>query len=676
MLTRVILAAALGLTAAMAYADPPDAVDDTASFSGNARLELHRTDTLFDSAETNRLRQSVHLSDGGAIFAWDHGFDEDYGTPPAEFSIYAQRYDAAGNQSGGVIDLLSGFNMENVDDWAVIPAGGGFALILREQNGGTTHSIRYYDAAGALTGGPHTLDMDNVNLHEPRQEIAILPNGSIVYPRDDSGGTGDSAGVFFMLIDADGDRIANETRANQTTVQFEQRLGQVVAFTDNRFGFLISDDSPADTGFQRIIAQIFNSDGTVAGAEVLVGENNTPGGRREDNLDARLLPDGSVLMMAYGGEDDDVYGVIPDDEPGHMQDEHLYTQRLSNQFAALADPAAFTGIRYLPASSAEGTPSSTYTMGERSWRMRTDGTSLFRWERENDASDPVTSGVMLDRDGRPITGLFEIDNDWDRYPMAFVGGNFLVWTRVSDGEGGIDIQVEVHDIVGPNHGFIDVLANDSDPDTDPFSITQIAGDAAPDAGDAVVLGDGATVINAGDRLFYSGGVTAAASAQTGAPIAQDLPSIAFAVDANTSRNNAHEPRVLALADGSFLVAWAAENPHGGACRTDYLSCDWDILGQRFYANGDPLGDEVVLLEDIPLPQWDYALLTTGNIAIIFDLTDLDFPTQRRTEYAIVDLDGTEISPPCPDNGDPRSRPTARVDCRGPARRFHDRLAGA
>jgi Ca2+-binding RTX toxin-like protein len=131
----------------------------------------------------------------------------------------------------------------------------------------------WFDAIGGST----------TNLQaEPR--IAALANGRFVSAWTDSTGMGADANgsaVRAQLFNADGTRAGSEFLVNTTTAG-NQANPSVTALPDGRFVIAWTDDSRSgnDRSGSAIRAQLFNANGTRAGAELLV--NSTTAGNQSN----------------------------------------------------------------------------------------------------------------------------------------------------------------------------------------------------------------------------------------------------------------------------------------------------------------------------------------------------------------------------------------------------------
>lgn len=111
--------------------------------------------------------------------------------------------------------------------------------------------------------------------------------------------------------------------------------------------------------------------------------------------------------------------------------------------------------------------------------------------------------------------------------------------------------------------------------------------------------------------------------------AQQTFSDTFRVNTTTTgsqsgRTAHHEPSVAMLADGGFVVVWPADRNDGSS---------WDVMGQRFDAQGHKLGDEFRVNQATARGQFQASVtgLSTGGFAVTFFSEDPGF-TDPRSGY--------------------------------------------
>ncbi len=196
-----------------------------------------------------------------------------------------------------------------------------------------------------------------------------------------------------------------------------------------------------------------------------------------------------------------------------------------------------------------------------------------------DTSSLSVQGQRYDSDGNPLGGQFQVNSyttNGQGFPSVAMdaGGNFVVvWNSTGSADGdtsGLSIQGQRYDSTGnPLGGQFQVNSYTSNAQ----ALPSVAVDAA---GDFVTVwrsqgsADGDTSSTSIQGQRYD---------STGNPLGGQ-----FQVNSYTS-NIQTEPSVAVAAAGEFLVVWQSL----GSAFSDNSS--WSIQGQRYDANGDPLGGQ-------------------------------------------------------------------------------------
>ncbi|HKC24315.1 MAG TPA: hypothetical protein VKF32_06215, partial [Thermoanaerobaculia bacterium] len=216
----------------------------------------------------------------------------------------------------------------------------------------------------------------------------------------------------------------------------------------------------------------------------------------------------------------------------------------------------------------------TYTTGtQRRPRVDADllGNLVVVWQSDaQDGSGEGIFGQLYAASGAPLGAEFRV-NAVTTFPqtspavaMSPAGGFVVVWTGVDDPTS-VGVQGRRFDGAGaPLSG--DFVVNTST--TAPQSYPSVSADAA---GGFVVAWE--STGQDGDPAF---GVTARRYAASGVPLTAD-----FRVNSTTTANQIH-PAVAVAPSGDFVVAWVGPSATG-----------YDVFVQRFAANGNPLGGELV-----------------------------------------------------------------------------------
>ena len=239
----------------------------------------------------NQTRPAIAaLANGGFVVVWqvDSG-DVSRG------QCYAQLYDASGNPSGGEISVYN-FLFETNPAVAGL-ADGGF-IVTFERSPIPAPEYQGYDIAYVRFDASGNSVNVNLIAFGDGDDNYLLPS---IAGTDDGGyiitcqsPDASGQGIYAQLYDSNSFSVAGQFAVNTTTAG-DQSKPQVTVLTNE--GFVIawqdSSQSSADTSGNAVLAQLFNSDGTKAGSEILA--NSTTAGNQSDPT-IKALPDGRFLI--------------------------------------------------------------------------------------------------------------------------------------------------------------------------------------------------------------------------------------------------------------------------------------------------------------------------------------------------------------------------------------------
>jgi Ca2+-binding RTX toxin-like protein len=168
---------------------------------------------------------------------------------------------------------------------------GRFVIIWAEVIGTFDGELGYYVYESNIRGqlfnangtkaGAEILVNTTTNKDQYEPTITALADGRFVVAWTDSsqaGGDSSSVAVRAQVFNADGTKAGAEFRVNTTTNK-DQYEPTITALSDGRFVVAWTDSSQAggDTSSVAVRAQVFNADGTKAGAEFLVNTTTSNG---------------------------------------------------------------------------------------------------------------------------------------------------------------------------------------------------------------------------------------------------------------------------------------------------------------------------------------------------------------------------------------------------------------
>ncbi|MBV7555192.1 M10 family metallopeptidase C-terminal domain-containing protein [Pseudomonas sp. PDM28] len=243
------------------------------------------------------------LADGGWVVTWYTYLRElDSG------DIYARRFSEAGDPMGDQWRVNT-HTTESQNSPAVTALGdGGWVVVWMSRDvAGNNFTIeaQRYDAAGMAVGGEtqvNTTTGDNQIVHYSSDVTALKDGGWLVTWHATHPGES-RFDIYAQRYDATGNRVGSETQVNTNTLN-DQYIPAVTALNDG--GWLVSWSSfsvPAngsDIYFQR-----YNANGEAVGGETLVINSPHYATQSQSFSDVTALADGGwVVTWEAGGEQD------------------------------------------------------------------------------------------------------------------------------------------------------------------------------------------------------------------------------------------------------------------------------------------------------------------------------------------------------------------------------------
>ncbi|MGE0093268.1 MAG: Ig-like domain-containing protein [Alphaproteobacteria bacterium] len=283
------------------------------------------------TGSSQHLPDIAVLSDGSYIIAYQSYF-QDYiynfsayqqaGASPADYGIYAQRYDASGNpisRDGTTAGLdnfrLSDAMFEDQQEVRIVALdNGGFAAVWANGFGFTDQDImlRVFNADGSAATGDIVVNSTTAgNQYSP--DISVLADGSffITWTSDGQEGAevGLDSGIFGQRVLADGTLAGEEYHIN-TAIPNNQTLSVVQGLENG--GFVISWQTQVGGGnnVETISARLFGE--SVEGMRDLaggVGNDVVTGSSGEDSIntaggnDIINGRDGNDILVGGSGAD-------------------------------------------------------------------------------------------------------------------------------------------------------------------------------------------------------------------------------------------------------------------------------------------------------------------------------------------------------------------------------------
>jgi hypothetical protein len=242
------------------------------------------------------------LADGRFIVGWRDA-SRSAGDASGD-AVRAQIFNSDGSKAGGEFLVpATTFSHQYYPAIAGLPDGRFIAAWTDSSGAGeadvTAIRAQIFNADGTRSGAEFLVNTTTQNGQE-HPTIAALADGHIAVAWVDysaTGGDTSSSAIRAQLFNSDGTRLGNEILVNTTTAS-AQVDPVITKLVDGRFVVAWTDFSQTggDTSGPAVRAQIFNGDGSKSGGEILVNTATT-GNQQQPSIAA--LPDGG-FVAAWG----------------------------------------------------------------------------------------------------------------------------------------------------------------------------------------------------------------------------------------------------------------------------------------------------------------------------------------------------------------------------------------
>ncbi|GHC59793.1 calcium-binding protein [Neogemmobacter tilapiae] len=240
------------------------------------------------------------LADGRFVITWTDFSGTAGDTTDA--AIRAQVFNADGSKAGAEILVNSTTKGRQSDPSVTLLADGGLVIawadlsLSADDASGAAIRAQVFAADGSKAGAEFLVNTTTAG-NQAILAITTLSDGNVVIGwRDSSVSGGDTSGdaIRAQIFDASGSKVGGEFLANTTTLGSQSRP-EIAALADGRFVMTWTDEraTVGDTSGSAVRGQVFNADGSKAGAEFLV--NTTTLGQQNDATVAALAKGGFVV---------------------------------------------------------------------------------------------------------------------------------------------------------------------------------------------------------------------------------------------------------------------------------------------------------------------------------------------------------------------------------------------
>ena len=454
---------------------------------------------LNEFTNNNQFEPSITaLSNGGFVITW-YSIDQQQGDTSG-FGIKARIFDANGQEVKSEF-LVNEFTNNNQFEPSITTlTNGGFVITWRShdlQQGDTSFSgikARIFDANGREVKSEFLVnEFTNNNQFEP--SITALSNGGFVITwssNDQQQGDTSAFGIKARIFDANGQEVKSEFLVNEFTNnnQFEP---SITTLTNGGFVITWSSDDlqQGDTSFYGIKARIFDANGQELVSEFLVNEF-TQFNQSEPSITA-LSTGGFVITWHSNDGQGDNSGFGIKARVFDANGQEVVGEFVVNEFT----------------NSGQQNPSIT---------ALSNGGFVISWlSFDRQQGDTSLSGIkarIFDANGQELVSEFLVNeftqfNQLEPSITALSTGGFVITWSSNDGQqgdnSGFGIKARIFDANGnpqPTSNIFfedqigsilqsDLLVNDTDPDGDPFTITEVSATSAKGA--AVTLNNDGTI---------------------------------------------------------------------------------------------------------------------------------------------------------------------------------------
>lgn len=533
------------------------------------------------------------LSDDRFVVSWTDVSQS--GEDISGFSVRAQIFEANGIPSGSEFVANTTTSNRQYDSTITGLGDGGFVICWRDQSAsegdtsGAAIRAQRYDEDGNAVGG-EVLINTTTSADQWQPEVSETGSGGFVAVwTDASGAAGDESGtaVRAQFFGSDGSTAGLEILVNTTTAS-DQSQPSVCTLADGRVAICWVDAS-SDTSGTAIRAQMFNSDGSMSGAEFIVSQTAA-------NLTAPAISamnDGRFIVTwtaDFGADGEEVRAHIFDPRPTAFDEtpEQVGTVLGNLGFGVLALENGHMVSVYQDGGdvraqlrSADGTligsdfvvATDSDQQGQTQVASLTGGGFVV-----TDSHYGNIRATIFDSDGIPIGSEFRV-NATSRFAQdevavtGLVNGDFVIGWQDSEDFFPYDrsTRFQTFDASGTPLG-IEFETDDSDYNTDPQDLSFAS---LVDGGYVMCWTEYDPADGIGDiRVWRFSGD----GLQGGGQVSRlsDVGSKGF-------------PRVCGLSDGGYVVSWTETgfgNGHG--THAQIFSATGALVGGQFFTSGGGL----------------------------------------------------------------------------------------
>ncbi|MCK6375928.1 MAG: hypothetical protein L6Q69_17775, partial [Zoogloea sp.] len=252
-------------------------------------------------------QSAVAAYDGGFIVTWFSRYQDGSGT-----GIYAQRYSNDGTPQGAEFQVNTTTSGDQYEPAVATFNDGSFVVVWRSdyQDGSAAGLYaQRFDASGAPTGAEFQVNTTTASSQYDAHVSALAGGGFVVVWSDDGSRDGSANGVYAQRFDALGAKVGGEFLVNESTYG-SQYQPAVAALESGGFVVTWYNDNTGVSGgsYSDIYMREYQADGTPVAPEARV---NSPSGSysQYEPAIAHIGSDNFVVVWRSDGQDGSLSGV-------------------------------------------------------------------------------------------------------------------------------------------------------------------------------------------------------------------------------------------------------------------------------------------------------------------------------------------------------------------------------
>ena len=541
-----------------------------------------------------RLPTVTGLKDGGFVISWQTSQDG------WNDGIHGQQFDAGGSTVGSEFLVNTHIDYDQTHPSITALDDGGYVVTWYSRSTDPGVFGQRFNSSGLKVGDEFKLNSNNgANLRHV--DIASLSDGGFIATWESEWQEASRYGVFGQRFDSNGSKVDIEFQIN-TSIQNDQERPAVTGLAEG--GFVVTWQSGhLSNGVQGIFAQRYNADGNEVGFEYQVSDANATDDQYTPSITS--LRNGGYLITWQDGDSDGISAQLYNSD-GRLVGERLHVESglalgesvpvaaglnaggfvIAWQTVDQGKPGnAIHAQRFNIPGPYTPTPIGPVTALTEEFLVNTetndkqespsvghlsDGGFVIVWQSDQqDGYGYGAFGQRYNSDGEPVGDEFQInDNSYPSQKSVTVtgldGGGFVVtWTQEAGSS--TEVYARIYNAEGVKTGS-EFLVNSYTSSDQSFP-------------NVASLEDGGFVVTwrSKDQDGDNFGVYGQRYNSTGVKQGDE-----FRLNSHTTDNQLWES-VTGLEDGGFVAVWDSEDGRDGFSN--------GIFGQRYSANGDPVGPE-------------------------------------------------------------------------------------